>query len=149
MPRSTPMLTALTASLLLVGCAAQLPAGTAQRRAELAELRHPVDVPFAGDLDIAVRRDGGDLHLINREPRVFEGAVLWLNQQYAGTTDQISIGPNNRVPLQAFVNRHGETFPMEAFLAPDAAETLLAAELLAADGTRHRLTVWPDERWYD
>ena len=149
MPASAHSTAAFATVLMVAGCSAKLPAGTAQRRAELAELRHPADVPFAGDLDIAVRRDGGELHLINREPRVFEGAVLWLNQQYAGPVDQLRIGPDNRIPLQAFVNRHGEAFPMETFLAPDAAETLLAAELLEPDGARHRLTVWPDERWYD
>lgn len=148
-PISCFVLGVSAATAALTACTAPLPAGTAQRRAELAELRHPADVDFAGNLDISVARDGDDLHLINREARAFDGAIVWLNQQYAGLATRLAIGPDNRMPLRAFANRHGETFPAGSWLAPDAAETLVAAELVLADGSRHRLTVWPDERWYE
>ena len=134
----------------LVGCGTTLPAGTAADRQALRELAYPgMTPPFDGALDVVVERDGEMLTLQNREARRLENAVLWLNQGYAGFLETLPIGRPVRLPLQRFVNRHGETFPTGRFFAPDLAETLLAAELLTPEGQRYRLTVLPDERWYE
>ena len=91
-------------------------------------------------------RDGGSFYLINREPRRFDGARLWLNQQWAGDLERVPIGAGPWVPLSLFVNRHGEGFPRGLFLRPDLEKPLILAELVPAGSNQLRpLTVVPGD----
>ncbi len=155
MPRRAP-LTAITPILLgtavLTGCTAPLPVGTAEQRQQLAQLRYPADADAGKPLHVDVERTGQGLRFVNREPREFRDAVVWINQQYAGRVDRLRIGTGNTVPLNRFVNQHGEAFPTDSFLAPDDSQAVVSVELVAAaDGrpTRHAMTVWPDKRWFE
>ena len=140
----------LLTALLLPGCGATYPAGWAKKKQELIEARHPApadaDAERGEPLAIDVVRDGGSLYLINREPRRFDGARLWLNQQWAGDLPRVPIGAGPWVSLDLFVNRHGEPFPRGLFLRPDLAKPLILAELVPAGSSRiHPLTVVPEE----
>lgn len=142
----------LLTALLLPGCGAARPAGWSDTRAGLMAARYPDPANAAADaapgepLAIDVVRDGGSLHLINREPRRFDGARLWLNQQWAGDLERVPIGTGARVSLDRFVNRHGEPFPRGRFLRPDLARPLILAELVPAGATTLRpLTVLPED----
>ena len=147
--RGLPLGLLLTA-LCLPGCGATFPAGWAQQKQELVEARYPApadaDAERGEPLAIDVVRDGGSLSLINREPRRFDGARLWLNQQWAGELRRVPIGAGPQISLELFVNRHGEPFPRGLFLRPDLAKPLILAELVpAGSSTVHPLTVVPGE----
>lgn len=149
---SPPVFSVCLASALAVsGCGFAYPAGWAQKRVELAAARHPApaaaDAPRGRALDIELLREGGLIRLINREPRRFDGARLWLNQQYAGELADVPIGPGPWVSLDLFLNRHGESFPRARFLRPDLAGPVILAELVTADpgSPLHPLTVLPSE----
>ncbi len=121
--------------------------GTAEQRRNLAQLSYPADAPDAAPADVVVRREGATIRLINRTAAPTSPGVLWLNEQYAGYVEPLAIGPGNVMPLHAFVNKHGETFPTGTFLAPDKAAPVLSAELVANGQTaKQPLTVWPDDR---
>ncbi|MEM1444933.1 MAG: hypothetical protein AAGF84_02665 [Planctomycetota bacterium] len=139
------------------GCAAPLPVGSAEQRQRLAELDYPADAEIGQPLQLEVIRDGQHLRFINREPREFRRVTLWLNQQYAGVAERIAPGSYesvsaNSVPLGAFINEHGEPFPVGRFLAPDDTIALVSAEMVFGQGdatTRRAMTVWPDKRWFE
>ncbi|MEM7578195.1 MAG: hypothetical protein AAF328_12065 [Planctomycetota bacterium] len=147
----------LTALLLAGGCAAPLPVGSAEQRERLAQLDYPANAEAGEPLQLEVIRDGQHLRFINREPREFRRVTLWLNQQYAGVAERLAPGSyesvsSNSVPLGAFINQHGEPFPVGRFLAPDDTVALVSAEMIIEqdDGmTRRSLTVWPDKRWFE
>ena len=118
---------------------------SAEQVAELRQLRYPAAAEIGDDLDILVARDGSRIELANRTPRSYQGMQLWLNRQYVALPPTIGIGAGNSVTLRAFVNRHGETFPVAGVLSPDKGFPVVAAELYdPASGRRHRLTVDPN-----
>lgn len=147
----------LTALVLAHGCAAPLPVGSAEQRERLAQLDYPQDAEVGEPLQLEVIRDGAHLRFISREPREFRRVTLWLNQQYAGVAERIAPGSyeavsSNSVPLGAFINEHGEPFPVGRFLAPDDTVALVSAEMVFGEDdttTRRALTVWPDKRWFE
>ncbi len=111
-----------------------------------APLRFPGEGELGEDLDIVVRQTpGGAIVLTNREPREFENMRLWINRQYVTQVERIHIGdhPDNRIPLNRFVNRFGEPFPVGTFLAPEKSDHVLIAEMVPLDEQplRHRLAV--------
>ena len=149
-PPPGTLLGLLLVALALPGCGATYPAGWAAKKERLVEARHPApaaaEAPRGEPLAVDVVREGGSLRLINREPRRFDGARLWLNQQWAGDLDRVPIGPGGWVSLELFVNRHGEPFPRGLFLRPDLAKPLILAELVPAGSDRiHPLTVIPED----
>ncbi|BAM04907.1 hypothetical protein [Phycisphaera mikurensis] len=140
----------LLAAVLLPGCGVARPAGWSETRARLAAARYPepaaADAERGAPLRVDVVRDGGSLYLINREPRRLDGARLWLNQQWAGDLERVPIGPGAWIPLDRFINRHGEPFPRGRFLRPDLAKPLILAELVpAGSATLRPLTVIPED----
>ncbi|MCC7145119.1 MAG: hypothetical protein IT443_01590 [Phycisphaeraceae bacterium] len=139
----------LLASLILLAaltpsCANPRPKADEKVAAKLASLTYPKDAPLGDDLDIVVERGKSHIRLINRTPRSYQNATLWLNQQYVGEAVRIDIGStkNNRLSLKKFTNQHGECFPIAGFLAPEKAQQLVLAELIDPQtGQRHRLLV--------
>ena len=113
-----------------------------QQVEELSQLRYPRQAPIGDDWDIIVLRDGRSIELVNRTARSYSDLHLWLNRRYVAPVESIRIGSGNRKQLSLFVDRHRESFPIGALLAPDKARPLVSADLFdQTTGLRHRLVV--------
>lgn len=140
-------------SLVLLGLVALCAAGGCQalglgatpdqaRMDQLAALVYPREADYGQPLDILVVRQGAAVTLINRTARDYHEVEIWLNQQYVTTLARLDIGPGTHLGLTAFVNRHGEIYPVGGLLTPDLNQKLLMAELFdPATGLRHHLLV--------
>jgi len=137
-------ITLLMTSLTLCGCK-QIDLGLGQLQQvidQLAALRYPDQAQLGDDLDIIVIRDGAAINLVNRTPRAYVDHQIWLNRHYVTQAAPLNIGSENWLALSRFINRHGESFPIGALLAPDKARPLISADLYNPDAdTRHRLVV--------
>ncbi len=128
----------LLAGLLLSGCRSA-PDAT---RAALAQQAYPADSTLGEPVDVLVVRHGGDIQIINRTPRSYDGMQLWLNQQYLGQPGLIRIGTGNRASLSRFINRFGESYPTGSMLTPEKSYPIVLAELYdPAAATRYPLVV--------
>lgn len=147
LPALSPFsLLALLLLTLAPACTPPLATTTREQRAALSQLPYPADASHGPDLDIVIKRDGKAIQLINRTARPYANSQLWLNQQYVRNVSAIRIGPDNRLALNRFINRHREPFPTGTFLAPDDAKPVLLAELYDPQTQlKHRLLVWPDD----
>lgn len=127
--------------LAVVGCR-----GVDEARAlELSRLPYPAEAVPGPDLDILVRQDGGTLKVKNRTPATYRDAQLWLNQQYVAPVREIPIaagGDQQSLPLNGFIDHHGEPYPVGGLLTPDRGFPVVLAELFVpATGQKHRLLV--------
>lgn len=112
----------------------------------LSQTRYPLEAELGDDLDIVVVREGAAVQFVNRTALGFEKPQVWLNREYVADLDAVHIGTENWVDLVHFINRHGESFPVGALLAPDKSRPVVAADLFdPATGKVHRLTVRPAE----
>ena len=134
-------LTVLLLIVALPGCQ-HGPAPVPEHVLALSQLSYPAEAELAADLDIVVVRRGPVLLLTNRTAYPYEQMQLWLNQQYVSQIETIIIGPENRLNLNQFINRHREPFPVAGFLSPDKAFPVVLAELYDPEAhKRYRLTV--------
>lgn len=149
--RSTaPVLVLLAGALALsAGCANRKPSLSAEAAERLAALTYPREAEDGGELDILIEKRGGDrVFILNRTPRTFENVRLWLNREYVTELEHIRIGKHPPRPLRAFVNRHGESFPVAGPLTPDKARPLVSAELHDPEtNLRYRLPVRLEPEW--
>jgi len=90
---------------------------------------YPAQAPLGDDLDMVVLRQGGKITFINRTATAYRNVHIWLNQQYVGQVENISIGTNNTHSLRFFVNKHAEGFPVGGLLTPDRSFPIVLAEL--------------------
>lgn len=95
----------------------------------LAKLPFPADVPRGSDVSIELSRSGIYVSLVNFSPCSYSDVYIWLNQQYVTHVSQIDIGANEPLTLKRFINRHGESFPVGAFLVPQKARPIISADL--------------------
>lgn len=133
----------LCLSIVISGCGVfTKPPPTQSEIDGLTRMVYPRDASYSENLDITVRWQGDTLTLVNLTPRRYERMHMWLNQQYVSKVEEIRIGVDNRLELQRFINRHGESFPLAAFLQPDKSFPVVLAELFdPASGQRYRLFV--------
>lgn len=96
---------------------------------ELSKLRYPGGGELGDDLDIIVVRDGPVITLTNRTAEAYQDHYLWLNRQYVAPVKLIRIGTDNRMELPKFINHHGESFPVGAWLTPNKARRIAHAVL--------------------
>jgi len=131
---------------MLSGCAGPTTQTPGQYRAALARLSYPEQADATGNLDIHVVRQGNTVMLANRVPKRFQRMQLWLNGRFVRRIDTLAIGTGNRYPLNSFVNRHGERFPLPGLLSPRKTQPVVKAELYnPRNEARYRLTVQPDK----
>ena len=105
-----------------------------------ADAPYPKDAALGEDYDVVATQTREELELTNRCPRSFKNVQVWLNQQYVAEVAQISIGPDNRIPLRRFVNEHGEHFPVAGLLTPDKGFPVISCIMFdPGSGQRHRL----------
>jgi len=97
-------------------------------RRQLAQIPYPNQAPH-GDLDIIVGQDNGEIIVTNRTASTYDQVYLWLDQQYVGLLEHIPIGIASRMPLAAFINEYGESYPIGGFLTPDKTRSFVLAEL--------------------
>ena len=136
---------AVTSALLLPGCIAPESMAAREERFALAQLIYPLDAERGPDLDIAVERRGENLSLLNRTARVYRDQQLWVNCQYVNIVPILTVGPNNTIDLNRWVNQYAECFPVGAFLTPDEARAVVLVELYDPDtNLLTPLVVWPD-----
>jgi hypothetical protein len=107
---------------------------------DLTPRHYPQALPIAKSLDIEVRRDGNAIVLDNRTVNSYPNAQIWLNRSFGADVQSIDIGSNKPLNLRSFVNQHGEVYPVARFLAPDADQPLVLADLIV-DGKIHKLHV--------
>ena len=107
---------------------------------------YPEDAEIAQPLNIEVIREGNAIILDNRTVHTYGPVQLWLNQQYGATLDVIPVGRGEPIALTSFRNRRGEPYPVAQFLAPDASQPLILADL-ATNNTIHKLTVRLQPGW--
>lgn len=140
---SSPVVELLRVDRLLEGT----PPLTANQRDALRALDYPREAPLHPDdpqPDVLAIRRGGTVQLVNRTPRPMENRILWLNEQYAGRVDQLAVGVNPPMDLDAFINTFGEPYPTARWLEPDRAAPLIHATLHdPGRNTRQLLTVQP------
>ena len=130
---------ALFLSPCIISCAQTPPP---EHLGELSRLSYPKDTQLGDDLNVVVVRKGEQIELANLTARAFDDVQLWLNQSYVGRVDRLDVGTDNRFTLRHFVNRHGEIYPVGAFLRPDKSLAVVLAELYdPATRRRHRLVV--------
>lgn len=149
-PRPARTLTLLLAAgwlLAATGCGTA-PTVSSEVVAEVSQLRFPEEVPYTGDLDIVIVRNGPHIRLINRTPRAYEDKELWLNDQYVRRIPRLNIGTDNYYRLTDFVNQHGEAYPVGTLLQPERGRILNTAEMFDSEtGERHRLVVQPNKAY--
>jgi hypothetical protein len=132
--------------LTAAGCAEPTTQTGRQYRAELARLSYPEAAEQGPSRDIHVVRRGDSIQVANRTARDYEDIQLWINSQYVRKIERLPIGTDNRYRLNAFVNRHGERFPLPGLLSPRKTQPVVLAEIYNPQTElRHRLTVQPDE----
>ena len=108
--------------------------------------RYPSEARRDSDLSIEVIRERNTIMLDNRTVHEYHDTWLWLNQEYGAPISRIGIGRGDAIPLQLFLNRSGESYPIGRFLQPDLDRTLISAELMSG-GKLRNLTVRLDDRW--
>jgi hypothetical protein len=125
----------------------RLPLVTATgKRLAAADRPYPAGLEIGEPLAIEVVRKGNSIQLDNRTVRTFEGAELWLNEEFGATVPLIGIGRGEGMSLVSFVNRYGDHYPVARFLRPELDRSLISAEL-ALGGRLHKLTVRLEEDW--
>lgn len=131
----------------LSGCEQPPPVVDGPTAEALSAMRYPGKTEYGPDLDIVVVREGSSITLTNRTANRYAGMQLWLNQQYVSEIEPVVIGANPKLPLEAFINRHRESFPVGSFLQPDLARPVISAELYdPTANVRYRLVVQPDNQ---
>lgn len=119
---------------------------TADTTTGLAPQFYPAEAGIANPLDIEVVRVGNAIRFDNRTVNEYYDVEIWLNQQYGAHIGHIAIGHNEPISLKSFVNQYGEVYPVARFLAPDADQPLVLADLLLDDEI-HKLTVRLRNDW--
>jgi hypothetical protein len=119
---------------------------TADTSTGLAPQFYPAEAKIANPLDIEVVRVGNAIRFDNRTVSEYYDVEIWLNQQYGAHITHIRIGHNEPISLKGFVNQYGEVYPVARFLAPDADQPLVLADMLL-DGKIHKLTVRLRNDW--
>jgi len=141
-PALPALLALLTAAVLTLPACGGKAADGDERAERLASLTYPGDAAEAPHLDIVARHDGKRIELFNRTPRGYRDMQLWLNRQYVSDGVDVAIGNNDPVPLDGFLNQHGEHYPTPGFLSPEKAFPVVLAELVdPASGARHTIVV--------
>src|SRR5262249_54891664 len=129
------------------GCSSSflMPRANPKVKDELSQMVYPAKAPFGDDIDVVLVRDGRRFELINRTARDYPPGIIWLNQQWAGHSEEIKIGRGNNSVLTNFVNKHGEPSPTGSLLNPEASRNTLLAELYdPAAGKRYRMVARQD-----
>lgn len=122
-------LLAITALTLFTGCQGNPLVPTGQVTSFQPE-PHPRTTDYAGNLNIVVKQHHTRVIITNREPIVYRDFQLWLNQQYAVIVKQLNVGQSMQLPLSAFTNEHGESFPLGSILAIDKRGRVYQSEIL-------------------
>lgn len=111
-----------------VNPAVWLPTASPENVSELAALPYPAAAPTR-DVDIILERDGSHVRMTNRTATAYEDVQVWLNREYVALVSAVAIGTGNRIPLSAFINRHGEPYPVGGFFSYDKNVPIVLAEI--------------------
>jgi hypothetical protein len=134
----------LTVALALTGCAIFVPPEPdPMLAADLSRYVYPKDAPLGDDLDVQLVRTGRQhFYLLNRTAYHYPKGQIWINREYVGLTDGVSIGGDNPYDLTRFINAHGELYRVGALLQPEKSYPIVLAEYYnPATGKRHRMVV--------
>jgi hypothetical protein len=134
----------MLAALLVAGCSIFVPPQPdAKLAADLSRYTYPKDAPLGEDLDVQlVRTSREHFYLVNRTARNYAKGQIWLNREYVGLTEGITIGADNPYDLTRFINAHGEIYRVGALLAPEKSYPIVLAEYFdPATGKRCRMIV--------
>ena len=127
-----------------VNPAVWLPTESPENVSELAALPYPAAAPTR-DVDIILERDGRHVRLTNRTARAYEDVQVWLTREYVDMVSAVAIGTGNRIPLSAFINRHGEPYPVGGFFSYDKNVAIVLAEIFDPTIEQRHRTVTRDK----
>jgi len=97
---------------------------------------YPVELRQTRTLDVQVFRSAKHVQFTNTTAEPFGESRVWLNARYSTDISGAAPGESITLPLDSFVDEHGDIFRGGGFFATEIPERLVLAQLETLDENR-------------
>jgi hypothetical protein len=95
----------------------------------LATRPYPMELHFAGSVDIQVIHTNEFLEIVNSTADDYSNATIWINQRFSGSLEPLPAGSTLRLNLWSLRDSFGEQFNAGGIWRTDEPTTVVIAEL--------------------
>jgi len=95
----------------------------------LATQPYPMELHFAGSVDIQVIHTNEFLEIVNSTADDYSNATIWINQRFSGSLEPLPAGSTLRLNLWSLRDSFGEQFNAGGIWRTDEPTTVVIAEL--------------------